>query len=130
MAARRWIFVFSAWTSFVWGTRIKNATGDETMSGLAKVAVVVWSLSLIAGALAVVATRRPAVVRALLAGTVASWAVAAVSMVTDGRGVAFVAVHLTLAAISIALGVAAYRETSSASVRHRQPPPALRNSST
>jgi hypothetical protein len=130
VTATRWTVAFGAWTVFVWGTRIKTAVGDDDMAVAGKVAVVVWAVSLVAAGVAVVATRRVEVVRAALGLTVASWAVSAVSMLTGGRGAAFVAVHLTLAAISIALGVAAYRSTSSASVRHRQPPPALRNSST
>lgn len=128
--AARWTLAFGAWTVFVWGTRIRTAVGDDDMAGAAKAAVVIWALALVIAGVTVIVARRPEVVRAVLALTVASWAVSAVSMLTGGRGVAFVAVHLTLAAISIALGVAAYRSTSSASVKHRQPPPALRNSST
>ena len=129
-AATRWTIAFGAWTVFVWGTRIRTALGDDDMAAAAKAAVVVWSLTLVAAGVLVIVRRRQEVVRAVLGLTVASWAVAAVSMLTGARGAAFVAVHLTLAALSIAIGVAAYRSTSSASVKHRQPPPALRNSST
>jgi hypothetical protein len=130
VTATRWSVAFGAWTVFVWGTRIRTAVGDDDMNGAAQAAVVLWALALVAAGVAVAVTRRRDVVRAVLALTVASWAVSAVSMLTGGRGAAFVAVHLTLAAISVGLGVGAYRATSSASVRHRQPPPALRNSST
>jgi hypothetical protein len=130
MTARRWTFAFGAWTIFCWATRVKNAMGDDDMGSAAKAAVVVWSAVLVAAGIAVIAARTAPVVRAVLVLTTGSWAVATVSMLVGGRGAAFVAVHLTLAVISIALGLAAYRETSSASVKHRQPPPALRNSST
>lgn len=130
MTPSRWTVAFGAWTVFVWGTRVKTAVGDDDATAFAKAAVVVWALTLVVAGVAVIVARRPEVVRAALGLTIASWAVAAVSMLTGGRGAAFVTVHLTLAAISIALGLAAYRSTSSASVKHRQPPPALRNSST
>ncbi|MGI8662960.1 MAG: hypothetical protein ACR2LQ_07085 [Acidimicrobiales bacterium] len=136
MTARRWITAFAVWTGYCWGTRIKNALGDDTSTSVTKAAIVVWSMVLVFGALALlVAARsttlpRQRIVDVVLAVTVASWTASAISMLVGGRGAAFIAVHLTLAAVSIALGVQAHRSTSSASVRQRQPPPAFKNSPT
>src|SRR5260221_12047097 len=103
MTAPRWTIAFGAWTIFVWGTRIKNAIGDDGMGGPAKVAVILWSATLVAGGVAVIVRRHggpgASGIGPLLVLTAGSWFVSAVSMVTGGRGAAFIAVDMTLPAL-------------------------------
>jgi hypothetical protein len=112
------------WTLLVWTTRIGNIWGDDALStgekwgrtGLA------LSFTILALATAWALWRRAGWVRTatlVLAGwTVAVWVVRAVGIATGDHEAAFIAVHLVLAAVSIALSAAAWRSV------HRQAVPA------
>ena len=106
----------AAWTFFVWTTRINNIVGDDALDGGQKAARVALALSFTAlVALVVVALvarpswRRPAVT-ALAVWTVAVWAVRAVAIGLGDHDAGFIAVHLALAVISVALAGLAVRE--------------------
>lgn len=101
----------AAWTAFVWGTRVRNIVrdGGGTLSllvalGLVALAVIV-AIALVRGG-----TPRWAV-PALATATVAAWVVRAPVILLGDHGVGFKVVHTGLALVSIALAVAALRQT-------------------
>jgi hypothetical protein len=110
------------WTFLVWTTRINNIWADDGLDTAAKVGRTGLALSftVLAAATAVgLWRRRQRVVRWLrplvtgFAGwTVAVWVVRGVQIATDDHDLAFVAVHLVLAVVSIGLAGLAVRETS------------------
>lgn len=97
------------WTVLVWTTRIGNIWGDEALTtgekwgrtGLA------GSFTLLAAAVAWALWRRTTWLRpalaALAAWTVAVWIVRAFGIATGDHEPAFIAVHLVLATVSLAL---------------------------
>jgi hypothetical protein len=101
---RRAPIALAAWSLFVWVVRIRNAAGE---AGPTVVAV-----SFVALAAAVLATRAGRVPTLLLAGwTVAVWTVRMFDIVLlSDHDLAFVAVHATLAVISVALAAWAVAE--------------------
>ena len=109
------VAVLVGWTFFVWTTRIGNIWRDHSLSHGDKVGSTALALSftlLAAGALVAFVQRRPWLVGAvlLLAGwTTGVWIVRFVAIAGDGHGAGFVAVHLVLAVVSIALAGAATR---------------------
>jgi hypothetical protein len=111
------------WSLYVWSTRIRNATGDDTLSSGSKAFSVALSLTFLAFAVAGVvvlvrAWSRPLarvealVLRAFAAWTVAVWVVRIPMIVLDDRSVAFKAVHAVLGVISIVLAAVVWRSTS------------------
>ena len=116
---------FLAWTGFVWVGRVRNALGDETLSGSDRVGPLLLACSFLlpAAVLAVltaaewrsggVADRRSVPSRLLLAlvvWTTVVWVVRAADIAFAGdREPAFVAVHVALAVVSIGLGLLALR---------------------
>ena len=117
------VAVFLCWTLFVWVGRIRNVSADTTVTSGERSATVALALSfvlpaiLIAIAMAISRGRRSAaagsVVRfgvyALAAWTTGVWVVRGVAISFDGRGAAFIAVHLVLATLSILAAVLAVR---------------------
>jgi hypothetical protein len=105
-----------AWTLLVWTTRIGNIWGDDDLTtgekwgrtGLA------MSFTVLAIAVAVAVLRgtswRGLAVKALAGWTIAVWVVRSIGIATGDHDAAFVAVHLVLAVVSIALSVLAIRE--------------------
>jgi len=109
-----------AWTLLVWTTRIGNIWGDDDLTdgekwgrtGLA----LSFTLLVVAVAYALY-RRRPWLglgVKALAGWTIGVWVTHAVGIAWGNHEAAFIAVHLVLAAISIALAVAAVLEQSRA----------------
>jgi hypothetical protein len=103
------------WTFFVWTTRIGNIWNDDALSDGEK-----WgrtglalSFTVLAVGVAVALWRRAAwrrsVVTALAAWTLVVWVVRSVGIATGDHDGAFVAVHLVLAIVSVALAWAAVR---------------------
>lgn len=103
---RRPTLALACWTLFVWLGRVRNAVAAEEGAG-----PIVLSATFLALAVAVLATRgRREVVLALAGWTVAVWAVRAVDIaLLSDHDAGFVAVHLVLAAVSVALSVGAAR---------------------
>jgi hypothetical protein len=110
------------WSLYVWSTRIKNATGDDTLSSGGRAFSVVLSLSFIAFAVAaaVVAVRawsRPLaraealVLRAFVGWTVLVWVIRIPMIAVDSHSVGFKVVHAVLGLISIGLAVLVWRST-------------------
>lgn len=106
-----------AWTVLVWTTRISNIWGDDALSSGQKWGRTALALSFTVLALAVAVALwqrstwlRPAV-GALAAWTLGVWVVRAVGIATGDHSAAFVAVHLVLAVVSIALSALAVRAT-------------------
>lgn len=108
----------AAWSLFVWTTRIGNIWRDDALSTGERWGRTGLALSFTVLALAVGhgvwhrAGWRPAVTKVLAAWTVAVWVVRSVGIAGGGHEAAFVAVHLVLAAVSIAISVAAWREAA------------------
>jgi hypothetical protein len=115
------------WSLYVWSTRIKNATGDDTLSSGSKTFSVVLSVTFLAFAVAgivvlVRAWSRPLVrvealvLRAFAAWTVAVWVVRIPMIALDDRSVAFKVVHAVLGLISIGLAALVWRSTNGVAV--------------
>jgi hypothetical protein len=104
------------WSVLVWTTRIVNIVGDDDLTGAEKLGRTLLALSFTGLALAVGhalyhrTTWRSSIVRSLAVWTIGIWAIRALGILAGGRRVGFVAVHLTLAAVSIALAVLAVQE--------------------
>lgn len=121
---------FVAFTAFVWVQRLVNlARGDEsavTVSVTLSVVLLVLAVATALG-LGVVATRGwtappplVAMVWRVAAGvTVAVWIVRAAQITLAWRSLAFVVVHVVLAAVSIALAVGTWRAADGSPQRVR-----------
>ncbi|MEO7557223.1 MAG: hypothetical protein ABIV94_11540 [Acidimicrobiales bacterium] len=140
-SAIRCTAAFGGWTVFAWATRIRNAAADTDLDAPAKVVAVGSAVGFTALGVTVLvyawrhrrdgfAPGAERYVGAFAALTTLWWSVRTVLVWVHDNSTGFRVVHTVLAVVSIALGVAAYRATSRASVRHRQPPPAFKNSPT
>lgn len=107
--------MLAGWQVFVWGTRIDNVLGDDGLdaggkaarlalsaSFLALAAVAVWAWRS-AGGGAPVAPAAARWVRVGAAWTTGVWVVRGVGIALGDHDAAFIAVHLVLAVVSIAL---------------------------
>ena len=124
LGARVWVLAFVGFTAFVWVQRLVNlASGDESSIAVSlSLSVVLLVLAVgTAGGLVVVALRgwvAPPPVgvatlwRVAAAVTVGVWAVRATQIIVDWRSVAFVAVHVVLAAVSVILAVRLWQQAS------------------
>ncbi len=110
------LYGFVVWNLSIWSVRIRNVWTDLLPTTLERVWVSLFALTHIAAALIVLdlalsRRRRPTSrTDVFLAGgvagwTVASWIVRSAAIVAGGHEAGFVAVHLVLAAVSIALGL-------------------------
>ena len=112
---RRTALLLSAWTLFVWLTRVRNALGDDDLSTAGKAGALVLSASFVVLAGLVVEAvvrgqdRRRALVALLALWTVVVWPVRVVQIATADHGVGFVVVHVALGVVSVALSVVAVR---------------------
>ncbi|MGH9085892.1 MAG: hypothetical protein ACRDYW_10600 [Acidimicrobiales bacterium] len=117
---RSWVLALVGWTGVVWTTRIGNIWGDTGLTDGEK-----WgrtglalSFTVLAVAVGLALVRRAAWLRtavgALAGWTIVVWVVRAVGVSTGGHDAAFVAVHLVLAVVSIALAVLAGRAVTAA----------------
>jgi len=125
--------VLSAFTLFVWTTRIRNIWTDDSLSTAGQVGRTALSLTFTAFALTVLglwwrgrrtgAVPRAAdlVVRLFAAWTIGVWAIRAVQIASGGHDAAFVAVHTALAVVSSVLAVWAARGATRAPDRVRSP---------
>jgi hypothetical protein len=107
----------AGWTLFVWATRIRNAMGDDDLSGGDKVFAVGVAVLFTLGGLAVLlaALRRnhlTAAVRGLAAVTVVYWPIRVVQIVLADHGAAFTLVHTVLGVVSVSLALWAWTRAS------------------
>ncbi len=112
----------SAFTLFVWTTRIRNIWTDESLTTTGQLGRTALSVTFTAFAVAVLwlwwqGRRRGSVdpivspvVRMFAAWTIGVWAVRAVQIATAGHDAAFVAVHTALAVVSTVLAVWAVQD--------------------
>lgn len=109
------------WTLLVWTTRINNIWGDDTLTtgekwGRTGLALSFTVLALVVG---VAVWRRLSWLRlalAVLAGwTVGVWVVRSIGIATGDHSAGFIAVHLVLAVVSIALAGLAWHEVGRSS---------------
>ena len=103
--------VLAAWTLFVWGGRLRNIAGDETLSGWAlgwRAGLAAMFVGLAVAVVAAVFAGRPSLRHAAIAlatiGTVV-WVVRGVDIALGDHSTAFIAVHTVLAVVTIALSV-------------------------
>jgi hypothetical protein len=114
----------AAWSLLVWTTRIGNIWGDDDLTsgekwGRTGLALTFTVLALAVGhALWHRSTWLRHAVLVLAGWTVVVWFFRSVGIATGDHEAAFIAVHLVLAAVSIALSAAAWRSV------HRQAVPA------
>ncbi|HEX7096126.1 MAG TPA: hypothetical protein VF183_09595 [Acidimicrobiales bacterium] len=104
----------AAWTVFVWATRIRNALGDDELSGAETAIALTTSVVFVALALAVlVAVVRSSHVRlavaVLAALSVVYWPVRVVQITLADHSVGFTVVHAALGVVSVVLSVWAWR---------------------
>jgi hypothetical protein len=104
--------VFGAFSVFMWGTRIRNALGDDASTAHIAFSVVVASLFTLGGLAVLVAALRRShlevAVGVLAAVTVVYWPIRAVQIALNGHSAGFVAVHTVLAVVSVSLAVWAW----------------------
>ena len=120
MSTRRPVatLVLCAWSLLVWTTRIRNIWTDDALDTGEQWARTALALSFTALALAAggaVLARRPwwpTAARVLALWTIGVWVVRAVGIATADHDGAFIAVHLVLAALSIALAALVLREAA------------------
>jgi hypothetical protein len=119
MRSRTPAFALAGWTLFVWATRIRNALGDDELSGGEKAWAVGVATAFTLGGLAVLiaALRRvrlvPAV-RVLAAVTAVYWPIRVVQIALADHDAAFVVVHTVLGVVSVALAAWAWAQTTAA----------------
>lgn len=125
----------SAFTLFVWTTRIRNIWTDDSLTTAGQVGRTALSLAFTAFAVAVlwlwwqgrrdgrVASVADVVVRLFAAWTIGVWAIRAVQIASAGHEAAFVAVHTALAVVSTALAVWAARSAQRGPDRRPGPRP-------
>jgi hypothetical protein len=98
---------------FVWGTRISNALGDSTLGGRALAGALTLSVTLIVAgvALAVIGWQGRGLVwaKVIVAAQAVVWLVRGTQIALDDHPAGFIAVHVGLGVISIALGVWVWR---------------------
>ena len=102
------------WTVVIWTTRIRNILDD----GADPVALLVaggLTILALAAALTLRTGRVPGTPYALAAATVVVWAVRAPLVLVHDHPGTFKAVHLVLAAVSVALALGAWRALAAAS---------------
>lgn len=110
----RWYAVgLVAWTGFVWANRVANAvTGDEaTAARVVSIVTAALFLVLAAAAAVVLVTRRhraldragAGVLLALAVLSIVYWPVRMAQIAFGGHSVGFVAVHLVLGVVTVAL---------------------------
>lgn len=117
------LVAFGVWTLFVWATRIGTAWTQDDLSAAARSGRVGLALSftVLGVALLIVAgrsrgrvlTRAEAlVVQTAAVWTIGVWVVRAVGIALADHEAAFIAVHIVLAVVSVALAVVAVRATT------------------
>jgi len=91
------IYTLAAWTLFVWGTRVRNALGDDERA-------LVFVVPVVLGIIAIMAIVRPRRWGRLLAlATSLAWLVRAPAILVGDYDAPFKVVHLGLAAVTWAL---------------------------
>jgi hypothetical protein len=112
---RRLLVGLAGWTLFVWLTRVRNVVGDDDLGTAVRLGGLALAGSFVVLAALVLAGLREPAARlrrrvGLLAGwTTAVWLVRGVAIATGGHAAGFVAVHLVLAVVSIALAAVSWR---------------------
>ena len=124
------VLVFTAWTAYVWVSRISNALGNDSLSTASKAFSIVLSCSVLvltaaAGVVAVRGwsrawSRAEVLVLRVAAGWAGGlWLVLVPKILIDGRPAgfdgnlaAFKAVHVVLGIISVALAALVWRATT------------------
>lgn len=116
--------LIAVWAAVTWGGRIGLLTGDETLVAKTRIAVSLLVAVVAVAALLTRARWRRAAVVAYAVVAVAVWGSSAVSVLGDpSSSLAFKAVHLVLAVVSLSLAVLAWY----VAVRQPEPGPAHRS---
>ena len=99
-------YALAAWTFVTWGTRVRNAIGDDE-GPLAYVAPV---LLIVLAILTVIRPRRWAPLLAI--ASIVAWLIRVPMLLTNDHGAAFVVVHVGLAVVTWVLAALVIRSTS------------------
>lgn len=119
----------AAWTLLVWTTRIRNILGDDALSTGEQLRSSALALSFTVLALAAAhgawhgTAWRSRVTQVFAAWTVGVWLVRGTGIAFGDHTAAFIAVHLVLAAVSIALSAVAWRDAVSPQIEASAPGP-------
>jgi len=113
MAARTPALVLAGWTLFVWATRIRNALGDDDLSGGGLAIALFTSIGFTALGIAVLVAawqRRhlTLAVRVLAGVSIVYWPVRVVQIALADHDLAFVLVHAALGVVSVVLSAWAW----------------------
>jgi hypothetical protein len=102
--------LIAAWAVITWGGRIGLLVGDESLIAKARIGISLAAAAVaVAGLLLRRSWRKPAVGTYVVV-TIAVWLTSVVSVVSDpASSPAFKAVHLVLAAVSIAVAATAWK---------------------
>jgi hypothetical protein len=125
--ARTWypVLALAGWTGFVWLVRVKNALGDDSMTGGGRAVALLTAFVFLAFAGAVVwahHTVRPWARRAAAGFGVLSvvyWVIRMLTILGRDHSAGFVVVHAVLAAVFIALAAWVVRAAGGAPGRPR-----------
>lgn len=123
LRAAVWVVALSAWTAFVWITRLENAAADTELKGVARVGtfVLAGTMLVLAGAsvVGVLLRRSTRLVQVLAVVTTGVWAIRVPQILAAEHPVGFKAVHTALGVISIVLALVALRWTARQGGRNR-----------
>jgi hypothetical protein len=118
--------VLAGWTVFVWTTRIRNIVTDDSLTGSDRAGrlVLAGSFTVLAAVVIWAWVQRSAALRVsvlLLSGwTVGVWVARTIGIAGGDHSAGFVAVHVVLAVVSVALAALACRHHGPADHRHRE----------
>jgi hypothetical protein len=124
-SVRTWpaVAVLSAWTAFLWITRIKNTLGNDDTTRGGKVIALVTSMLFLAAAVVVVLAhlRGLAVARraaaAFAAVSIVYWLIRVATILGRDHPVGFKVVHAVLGLITVGLGLLVLRAATGRSAR-------------
>jgi hypothetical protein len=116
-----------AWTWFLWGSRIRNISGNETLSGTGQFVRILIAIVFLAFGFVIAVrmwqrrsdTFTPAdrtLLMVFVVWSVGFWLARGIGIIVDDHTVAFIAVHTVLMVISIALALNAVRAVSNRSI--------------
>ncbi|MCX7620492.1 MAG: hypothetical protein N2037_06565 [Acidimicrobiales bacterium] len=123
LRAVAWAVVLSAWTAFVWITRLQNAAADSGLVGVTRTGTFVLAGTMLALAgvslVDALVRRSTRLVQVLAVVTIGVWAIRVPQILAAAHELGFKVVHTVLGMISIGLALAALRWAARQGGRNR-----------